>query len=118
MLEVDSKNNGHLFYWYFEAETKPETAPLLIWLNGGPGCSSMDGLFLELGPFRVVNDKGAVETNPYSWHKVANMLFIDQPVGTGNLHLLLDTIYSVSPSSSLHGYIVVSHQCGTRLVLH
>ena len=41
----------------------------------------MDGLFLELGPFRIV--KGNIQVNPYSWHHAANLLFIDQPVGTG-----------------------------------
>lgn len=73
---------GALFYWLFEAPgEKAASAPLLIWLNGGPGCSSMDGLFLELGPFKISN--GKLDLNPYSWHHVANVIFIDQPVGTG-----------------------------------
>ena len=67
-----------------EKPTNPENAPLVIWLNGGPGCSSMDGLFLELGPFRLDGkDKSEIKMNPSSWHTQANMLFIDQPVGTG-----------------------------------
>ena len=76
---------GQLFYWLIEAEDslKASSLPILIWLNGGPGCSSMDGLWLELGPFRLSNDGKKVSINPYSWHKVANLLFIDQPVGTG-----------------------------------
>ena len=48
---------------------------------GGPGCSSMDGLFLELGPLRL--NKGNIQINPHSWHHAGNVLFIDQPVGTG-----------------------------------
>ncbi|CAM9554051.1 unnamed protein product, partial [Phaeothamnion confervicola] len=73
---------GKLFYWLFEAATSPEDAPLVIWLNGGPGCSSMDGLFLENGPFKL-RDASTLQTNPSSWHRTANMLYVDQPVGTG-----------------------------------
>ena len=69
---------GGLFYWFFEAADP--NAPLLLWLNGGPGCSSMDGLFLELGPFRIINGNSVV-INPHSWHNAANLLFIDQPIG-------------------------------------
>jgi carboxypeptidase D len=79
-LYVDGDHSAH-FYWLFEKPTQAETAPLIIWMNGGPGCSSMDGLFLELGPFKFENHK--LVPNDHSWHKVGNLLFIDQPVGTG-----------------------------------
>eukprot|EP01039_Chlorochromonas_danica_P002152 gene2152-2348_t len=82
-IPVDSARGGYFFYWLFEAEEDAMNKPLLIWLNGGPGCSSMDGLWLELGPFRLSSDGKVVSRNPYSWHSVANLLFIDQPVGTG-----------------------------------
>jgi carboxypeptidase D len=84
-LTVDEAKDGNLFYWLIEAEgIDPATAPLLVWLNGGPGCSSMDGLFLELGPFRLDGDKlDQIKINPGSWHYAANLLFVDQPVGTG-----------------------------------
>lgn len=79
-LYVDGDHSAH-FYWLFETPTQPENAPLIIWMNGGPGCSSMDGLFIELGPFKFENHK--LVLNRYSWHKLGNLLFIDQPVGTG-----------------------------------
>lgn len=74
------------FYWLFEAADNVDSAPLLIWLNGGPGCTSMTGLFMENGPFRFRNNKKqwVLEENPHSWHRLpANVLYIDQPVGTG-----------------------------------
>lgn len=73
---------GELFYWLFESAASPATDPLVIWLNGGPGCSSMDGLFLENGPFKV-DWQGNLTLNPHSWHTLANMLYVDQPLGTG-----------------------------------
>jgi len=87
MLPVDNSGKSFLFYWLFEAEDSPLEKPLVIWLNGGPGCSSMDGLFLELGPLRLdpnsTPGEERIMVNPHGWHKAANMLFIDQPVGTG-----------------------------------
>jgi carboxypeptidase C (cathepsin A) len=82
-LPVNDGSTGYLFYWLFECSTAPETKPLLIWINGGPGCSSMEGLFEENGPFKINADGHTLSTNPHSWHNAANVLFIDQPIGTG-----------------------------------
>lgn len=82
-ITADENQHHRIFYWLVESPTNSEKKPLVIWLNGGPGCSSMDGLWLELGPFRLDNDRQTVKLNPFSWHLAANMLFIDQPVGTG-----------------------------------
>ncbi|KAF8633769.1 hypothetical protein AX15_001275 [Amanita polypyramis BW_CC] len=72
-----------LWFWYFDARKNPDTAPLALWFNGGPGSSSMIGLFQEHGPCRITNDSSAVTLNPYSWNNEVNMLYIDQPVGVG-----------------------------------
>ena len=77
---------GGLFFWLFEpnvtsVEEKAEK-PLIVWLNGGPGCSSLDGLFIEVGPFRVMPNKD-IAVNHLSWHNEGYLLFIDQPIGTG-----------------------------------
>ncbi|KAL1951716.1 hypothetical protein VTO73DRAFT_865 [Trametes versicolor] len=79
---LDVSETRHLFFWFFEARQDPDAAPLMMWLNGGPGCSSTTGLFFELGPCTVLDD-GSTPRNPYSWNNIANVLFLDQPIGTG-----------------------------------
>ncbi|KAG7444067.1 alpha/beta-hydrolase [Guyanagaster necrorhizus] len=86
----DIAQNKSIWFWYFAARNNPDTAPLALWFNGGPGSSSMIGLFQELGPCRITNDSSTVVLNPYSWNTNANLLFIDQPVGVGFSYGTLD----------------------------
>ncbi|XP_061352666.1 serine carboxypeptidase-like 40 [Gastrolobium bilobum] len=80
-----NKLAGRAFYYYFvEAQRSKETLPLLLWLNGGPGCSSLSyGAMQELGPFRVNSDGKTLHINRYSWNYAANVLFLESPVGVG-----------------------------------
>jgi serine carboxypeptidase-like clade 2 len=83
---VDERHGRALFYWFFEAQASPapEKKPLLLWLNGGPGCSSIGyGAASELGPLRVARQGAALEFNQYGWNKEANLLFLESPVGVG-----------------------------------
>jgi len=86
-LTVDAENNGNMFFWFVPAESEPSTAPVVIWLQGGPGGSSMFGLLKLHGPILTTVDENDVLTgvaeNPSSWHKKHNMLYIDNPVGAG-----------------------------------
>ncbi|XXG55045.1 hypothetical protein AAC387_Pa03g2780 [Persea americana] len=71
-----------LFYWLVESTVGGK--PLLLWLNGGPGCSSVAyGAAEEVGPFRVGADGKSLMMNPYSWNKLANILFLESPAGVG-----------------------------------
>lgn len=83
-VEVDHEHSGKLFYWLSESQSDPAKDPILIWLSGGPGCSSEVALFNENGPFHFdeKHPEKLVE-NEYSWNKRTNLVFVDQPVGTG-----------------------------------
>ncbi|CAL9197043.1 unnamed protein product, partial [Musa hybrid cultivar] len=83
-VTVDDDPGRALFYWFFEAVEDPASKPLVLWLNGGPGCSSIAyGLAEELGPFHINADGKSLYLNPYTWNQVANILFLDSPVGVG-----------------------------------
>ncbi|RHY29250.1 hypothetical protein DYB32_005297 [Aphanomyces invadans] len=84
-----SKPGVELFYWLVHSESDPHTDPLVLWLNGGPGCSSLAGLFTELGPFVVEGDL-SVKRNTYAWNRKANLLFLESPAGVGFSSPLLD----------------------------
>lgn len=111
-LTVDEDHNSNLWFWFFPAEgtthiydddkgtddydyaeyeyeekirseRETDKTPLILWLQGGPGASSLFGLFTECGPFFVKDDGVNIEANKYSWHKKYSIIFIDNPVGTG-----------------------------------
>ncbi|KAI0453898.1 carboxypeptidase S1 [Xylaria acuta] len=71
------------FFWFFEARKNAANAPLAIWLNGGPGGSSMMGLLEENGPCFIGSDSKSTYLNPWSWNNEVNMLYIDQPTQVG-----------------------------------
>ena len=89
-IEVDSEHNGHLFFWHFQNRHIANRQRTVIWLNGGPGCSSMDGVLMEVGPYRLRDDH-SLRYNDGSWHEFANLLFVDQPVGTGFSYVNTDS---------------------------
>ncbi|KAL4467104.1 hypothetical protein ABPG72_019314 [Tetrahymena utriculariae] len=79
---IKIKADSDMFYILFESRSNKSQDPLILWLNGGPGCSSLLGLFEELGPYKITQDN-TLTSNPYSWNNKANVLFVDQPIGTG-----------------------------------
>ncbi|KAH9821416.1 carboxypeptidase S1 homolog-like protein A, partial [Teratosphaeria destructans] len=119
LAPIQQNYSINTFFWFVEARQLPESAPLTIWLNGGPGTSSMFGLFNEVGPCEVVqvNDGSfGTQLRMYGWDRSSNMLFIDQPnqVGfsydsptNGTADLFSGQIYEPSqvPDSSLPDFM-------------
>jgi cathepsin A (carboxypeptidase C) len=102
---LDISPTRHIHYVFFESQLNPSTDPVVFWTNGGvtsspnflilfsvyfvvagPGCSGLLGLFAELGPWRpkkLSNSTLKLKANPFSWNRIANLVFIEQPVGVG-----------------------------------
>jgi len=104
-ITVDEETDSHIFFWFFPATVSnwyfddvltqktfqnvdPSNAPLVIWLQGGPGSSSMLGLFEINGPVSAIyqGSETVATTNPFAWTQLASIIYIDQPVGTGFSH--------------------------------
>ncbi|EFJ20895.1 serine carboxypeptidase-like enzyme, partial [Selaginella moellendorffii] len=84
-LPIDESSESRLFYVYYEAskpDTELEISPIMVWLNGGPGCSSLIGCFYELGPW-IVQENFSLQKNPGAWNRRCGILFVDNPIGTG-----------------------------------
>jgi len=81
-LTVDKEHGRNIHYWYVESQGSPSEDPVVYWTNGGPGCSGLLGFGLEHGPF-FFSESGELSPNEFSWNKVANMLYVEQPAGVG-----------------------------------
>ncbi|KAG8650592.1 hypothetical protein MANES_07G053200v8 [Manihot esculenta] len=87
-IGVGEMEDVQLFYYFFESERDPVFDPLVLWLTGGPGCSGFSAIAFENGPLAIAWDSYSgglpcLKYNPYTWTKIASIIFIDAPVGTG-----------------------------------
>ncbi|EOA30599.1 hypothetical protein CARUB_v10013730mg [Capsella rubella] len=87
-IGVGEEEEVQLFYYFIKSERNPEEDPLLLWLSGGPGCSSISGLLYENGPMTVKHEVyngtlPSLVSATYSWTKISSIIYLDQPVGTG-----------------------------------
>merc|ERR1719197_2012959 len=80
---IKASKDSDYFFWLFESKNDPATDPLIMWLSGGPGCSSQLALFAENGPCSVNKDGSTTTINANSWHQKANVMWVDQPAGVG-----------------------------------
>ncbi|PON59130.1 Serine carboxypeptidase-like [Parasponia andersonii] len=77
----NAKPPQNLYYYYVESERNPSEDPVVLWLNGGPGCSRMDGFIYEHG--KTQGSLPTLHLNQYSWSKVSSIIYLDSPVGVG-----------------------------------
>ncbi|XP_010062160.2 serine carboxypeptidase-like 42 [Eucalyptus grandis] len=100
-VDVDVKHGRSLFYYFVEADKDPESKPLALWLNGGPGCSSIGGgAFTELGPFYPRGDGRGLRRNSMSWNRASNLLFVESPAGVGWSYSNTTSDYNCGDESS------------------
>ncbi|KAF2861342.1 alpha/beta-hydrolase [Piedraia hortae CBS 480.64] len=84
LLPISSEpNSSELFFWFFPSSNPFASDEILIWLNGGPGCSSLEGLLQEIGPFLWQYGTFRPVQNPWAWTDLTNVVFVEQPAGTG-----------------------------------
>ncbi|KAG5210383.1 hypothetical protein JEQ12_015577 [Ovis aries] len=93
-ITVNKTYNSNIFFWFFPAKVEPENAPVVLWLQGGPGGSSMFGLFVEHGPY-IVSKNMTLFARDFPWTTTFSMLYVDNPVGTG-----------FSFTDHVHGYAI------------
>ncbi|CAI0411537.1 unnamed protein product [Linum tenue] len=110
-VTVDETQQRKLFYYFVEAETNSTSKPLVLWLNGGPGCSSVGGgAFTEHGPFKP-NAAGYLVKNDYSWNKEANMIYLESPAGVGFSYSTDSSFYnSVNDTITAHDNLAFLQQ--------
>ena len=80
---LQATDTKSLHYTFAESMDQPATDPVIIWFNGGPGCSSMLAMMQEMGPVVVDDGETYFKTNPHPWIERANVLFLESPAGVG-----------------------------------
>lgn len=80
---TDNDGSKNYFFWMFDSKHAVSTDPVVLWLTGGPGCSSVLALLSENGPCTVNPDGQGTTNNPYAWHQNATVIWLDQPAGVG-----------------------------------
>lgn len=119
----------HFFFWLWESRSKPDSDPVVLWLNGGPGCSSATGEFFELGPAFVTQNL-TTEYNPHAWNNEATVIFLDQPVNVGysysshrvgestvageDVYAFLEVLFDALPQYSGHEFHISGESYGGK----
>ncbi|DBA94519.1 hypothetical protein WJX77_001353 [Trebouxia sp. C0004] len=81
-FQLNRTYDAHMFYFFFESRSLKPDAPVVLWMTGGPGCSSELAVFYENGPYHI-NPDLSLERSEYGWDTNSNMIFVDQPINTG-----------------------------------
>ncbi len=106
LLPISSEANEtrELYFWYFPSTNPLAEDEITIWLNGGPGCSSLEGLLQENGPFLWQYGTFAPVPNPWTWVNLTNMVWVEQPVGTGFSQGTADVTDEIGVASEFLGF--------------
>ncbi|KAL9841669.1 putative sinapoylglucose--sinapoylglucose O-sinapoyltransferase [Arabidopsis thaliana] len=112
-IGIGEEEDVQLFYYFIKSERNPKEDPLLLWLSGGPGCSSITGLLFENGPLALKSEvyNGTVPSlvsTTYSWTKTVNIIFLDQPIGAGFSYSripLIDTPSDTGEVKNIHEFL-------------
>ncbi|CAD6343392.1 unnamed protein product [Miscanthus lutarioriparius] len=93
---VEVRPKAHLFWWYYKSPQRTSTPsqpwPTVLWLQGGPGASGVGlGNFLEMGPLDV-----DLKPRNSTWLQKADLIFVDNPVGTGYSYVEDDCLFVTS----------------------
>eukprot|EP01084_Bolivina_argentea_P142779 250799_1 len=101
LMPLGDEDETAFFFWFVESQTDPANDPLTIWLNGGPGSSSVAfGFWTEHGPFRLEEDATSVNNYPHSWNKEANVIYVESPSGVGFSYSNKSSGYTCSDEKS------------------
>ena len=82
-ISGNKSESRQLFFWFFPPAAQGSTDDLILWTNGGPGCSSLEGFLQENGPISWGVGQAKPTQNPFSWTNLSSVLWVEQPVGTG-----------------------------------
>ncbi|TFK88356.1 alpha/beta-hydrolase [Polyporus arcularius HHB13444] len=82
-ISSDPNETRKLFFWFFPPGPQGSLDDLIFWTNGGPGCSSLEGLLQENGPFQWSYGQAHPTQNEFSWTNLSSIIYLEQPVGTG-----------------------------------
>lgn len=81
-ITINETFKSNFFFWFFPSEKDPQNAPVFLWLQGGPGSSSLLGIFTEIGPF-FIDTQGSLKIRQFYWSQLFSVIYIDNPIGTG-----------------------------------
>lgn len=102
----DLEEDKHFFFWFFESRNDPKNDPTILWLNGGPGCSSLTGLLFELGPSSIGPALKPIP-NDFSWNNNANVIFLDQPINVGYLYSSQNVANTVAAGKDVYTFLLL-----------
>ncbi|GAA5981126.1 hypothetical protein JCM11641_003121 [Rhodosporidiobolus odoratus] len=117
----DTESDAHLYFFMVRNRHIADTERTLLWFNGGPGCSSFDGGMMEIGPFRLVpNSGGELVEAKGAWNEYANVIFVDQPVGTGYSYMATNSYVHDLPEAAQHvvEFLVRFYQVFPEFISH